>query len=53
MNRLLTTVFAMGCLLSATAESEYLPVIQNVMAYESMSLNGDWNYIVDVQEDSL
>jgi beta-glucuronidase len=28
-----------------------LPLIQNVNAYESMSLNGEWNYIVDVQEE--
>ena len=27
-----------------------LPLIHNVMAYESSSLAGDWNYIVDVQE---
>ena len=27
------------------------PLIQNVNAYESMSLNGEWNYIVDVQEE--
>ena len=28
-----------------------LPLIHNVMAYESSSLAGDWNYIVDVQEE--
>jgi beta-glucuronidase len=27
------------------------PLIQNVNAYESMALNGEWNYIVDVQEE--
>ena len=27
------------------------PLIHNVMAYESSSLAGDWNYIVDVQEE--
>ena len=32
------------------AESD-LPLIHNVMAYESSSLAGDWNYIVDVQEE--
>ena len=31
--------------------AETLPVIQNVNAYESLSLNGEWNYIVDVQEE--
>ena len=28
-----------------------LPLIHNVMVYESISLAGDWNYIVDVQEE--
>lgn len=28
-----------------------MPLIQNVQAYEAMSLNGEWNYIVDVQEE--
>ena len=31
--------------------AESLPAIQNVGAYESLSLNGEWNYIVDVQEE--
>ena len=30
---------------------EKLPLIQNVNAYETMLLNGEWNYIVDVQEE--
>ena len=51
MKRLLTTVFALSCLLTASAQSKGLPLIQNVFAYESLSLNGDWNYIVDVQEE--
>ena len=41
----------MGLLFPVTAVSETLPVIQNVNAYESLSLNGQWNYIVDVQEE--
>ena len=28
-----------------------MSLIQNVNAYETMSLNGEWNYIVDVQEE--
>jgi len=40
-----------GVLLPAIAAAETLPVIQNVNAYESLSLNGEWNYIVDVQEE--
>ena len=51
MKRLLTTVIALSCLLTASAQSKGLPLIQNVLAYESLSLNGDWNYIVDVQEE--
>ena len=31
--------------------AENMSLIQNVNAYESMSLNGEWNYIVDVQEE--
>ena len=30
---------------------EKLPLIQNVNAYECLLLNGEWNYIVDVQEE--
>ena len=30
---------------------EKLPLIQNANAYETMLLNGEWNYIVDVQEE--
>ena len=51
MKRLLTTIFATGCLLIAWADNSSLPLIQNVNAYESLSLNGEWNYIVDVQEE--
>ena len=52
MKRLLTTIcMAIGCILTASAEETTLPPIQNVQAYESMSLNGVWNYIVDVQEE--
>ena len=40
-----------GMLFPAMAAAETLPVIQNVNAYESLSLNGEWNYIVDVQEE--
>ena len=37
--------------LTVSADDLTLPLIQNVNAYESVSLNGDWNYIVDVQEE--
>ena len=35
----------------AKAANHEVPLIQNVKAYESLSLNGDWHYIVDVQEE--
>ena len=52
MKKLLDTIMlAVGLLFPATLAAEALPLIQNVNAYESMSLNGEWNYIVDVQEE--
>ena len=50
MKKLFTTIcLLLGCMLTVSAEE--LPLIQNVQAYESLSLNGAWNYIVDVQEE--
>jgi beta-glucuronidase len=50
MKKFFTTIcLFIGCLLTVSAEE--LPLIQNVQAYESLSLNGAWNYIVDVQEE--
>ena len=40
-----------GAVLPQVVAAESLPLIQNVNAYETMSLNGEWNYIVDVQEE--
>ena len=52
MKKLLTTFcIALGWVLSASAEAKELSLLQNVQAYEAMSLNGEWNYIVDVQEE--
>lgn len=52
MKKLLTTMMlAVGSVLTASADDLALPLIQNVNAYESCSLNGEWNYIVDVQEE--
>ena len=48
---LLTALMAFVCLLTKAADERELPLIQNVQAYESMSRNGEWNYIVDVQEE--
>jgi beta-glucuronidase len=49
--RILAAIFAMGSMLTAWAADKDVPLIQNVMGYESQSLNGAWNYIVDVQEE--
>ena len=52
MKQIRKVLFAfVGVLLPAMAAADTLPVIQNVNAYESLSLNGEWNYIVDVQEE--
>ena len=52
MKKLLTTMLlAVGCVLTASAGDVSMPLIQNIGAYESVSLNGEWNYIVDVQEE--
>ena len=52
MRQIRKVLFAfVGVLLPAMAAADTLPVIQNVNAYESLSLNGAWNYIVDVQEE--
>ena len=52
MKRLLDSIMlVVGLLFPTTLAAGSLPLIQNVNAYESMSLNGEWNYIVDVQEE--
>ena len=52
MKKLLTTMLlAVSGVFTAVAAELALPLIQNVNAYETCSLNGDWNYIVDVQEE--
>ncbi len=51
MNKLFLCLMAMMGVLTASAQDAVLPLIQNVKAYESVSLNGEWNYIVDVQEE--
>ena len=52
MKRLLSIILSViGGGFLAVASAATLPLIQNVNAYESLSLNGEWNYIVDVQEE--
>ena len=38
-------------LLSLGANANEVALLQNVFAHESLLLNGDWHYIVDVQEE--
>lgn len=40
-----------ACLLAATAIAQEIPQVANVLARQTTSLNGEWNYIVDVQEE--
>ena len=52
MRTILSVIMLMvGAVLPQAVSAESLPLIQNVNAYETMSLNGEWNYIVDVQEE--
>ena len=52
MRTILSVIMLMvGVVLPQAVSAESLPLIQNVNAYETMSLNGEWNYIVDVQEE--
>ncbi|MBQ7180698.1 MAG: beta-glucuronidase [Bacteroidaceae bacterium] len=50
MNRLKTTCL-LWCLGLVAATAKEVPQISNVLARETVSLNGAWNYIVDVQEE--
>ena len=40
-----------GAMLPQAWAAENMSLIQNVNAYECLLLNGEWNYIVDVQEE--
>ena len=50
MKRILTTLFALVALM-ATAQAAEVPLLGNVYARQTTLLNGDWNFIVDVQEE--
>ena len=52
MRTILSVMMLMvGAMLPQAWADEKLPLIQNVNAYECLLLNGEWNYIVDVQEE--
>ena len=48
MKRLFLTIIAAVTFFSASAQD--CPQIANVLNRDKISLNGEWNYIVDVQE---
>ncbi len=50
MKRMLVCLSLLACLLPAKAQKE-VPQLSNVLSRESMSLNGKWHYIIDVQEE--
>ena len=49
MKKILTTLLALVAI--ATAKAEEVPLLGNVYARQTTLLNGEWNYIVDVQEE--
>lgn len=49
MKIILTTLFALMAI--TTAKAEEVPLLGNVYARQTTLLNGDWNYIVDIQEE--
>ena len=50
MKKILTTLLALVALM-ATAQAAEVPLLGNVYARQTTLLNGEWNYIVDVQEE--
>ncbi|MBR4366632.1 MAG: beta galactosidase jelly roll domain-containing protein [Bacteroidaceae bacterium] len=38
-------------MMTVAVEAQEVPQVANIMSRETMSLNGDWHYIVDVQEE--
>ena len=49
MKKLLTTTLLLAAIL--TSQATEVPQITNIMGRNTTSLNGAWNYIVDVQEE--
>lgn len=45
------TIVLLWCLGIMAATAGEVPQVANVMARETFSLNGQWNYIIDVQEE--
>ena len=51
MKKLLTSLCFLYCLAGGTIVANEVPQVANVLARQTTSLNGSWNYIVDVQEE--
>ena len=49
MKKILTTLLALVAMV--TAQAGEVPLLGNVYARQTTLLNGDWNYIIDVQEE--
>ena len=47
--KLLTMLLAVAGIIGI--EAHQVPQVMNVMSRQTLSLNGDWHYIVDVQEE--
>lgn len=47
----LTVLCLLWCLMAGAMVAKEVPQVGNVLARQTMSLNGRWNYIVDVQEE--
>ena len=45
------TIMLLWCLCIGAATAEEVPQVANVLARQTTSLNGLWNYIIDVQEE--
>ena len=51
MKRLITSLMLLASILTAHAdETKMVPLVGNVLNRQTTSLNGEWRYIVDVQE---
>ena len=48
-NKILLSLIAV--MMTVAVEAQEVPQLANVLNRETMSLNGDWHYIVDVQEE--
>ena len=48
-NKILLSLIAV--MMTVAVEAQEVPQVANIMSRETMSLNGDWHYIIDVQEE--